>query len=199
MADPPRNEGSLAAVILAAGQSRRMGSPKACLRWGIRTFLEHLTVLAEAAGAEPIVVVDGAHALAEVPPPATRVHNAGWTRGPLSSLQEGLRALPPIRHVLVLTVDRPHVSARTVQTLLETSARDPDAIVQPELSGTSGHPLLLPGWLLPGVLELAPTASLRELLRRDDVAARRRRVPVTDPAVVDNIDHPEDLARLPDP
>ena len=111
----------LAAVVLAAGASTRMGRPKALLRWRGRPFAWHVLQQAHAAGAEPVIVVEGAVALPrEAVQGATVVRNEAWADGPLGSLQVGLRALREAGAegpVLVLTVDRPHLRAETLRAL----------------------------------------------------------------------------------
>ena len=104
----------VAAVVLAAGASTRMGAPKALLVWRGQPFVAHAIALARAVGAGPIVVVEGAHAIPdELLGTAVRVKNDAWQLGPLGSLQAGLRLAladdPVPQAVLVLSVDRPHV------------------------------------------------------------------------------------------
>lgn len=193
---------SLAAVVLAAGASSRMGRPKALLRWRGRPFVRHAVEQARAAGASPVVVVEGAVALPEAAlGGALRVRNEAWAEGPLGSLQAGLRALLDgarvEQGVLVLTVDRPHLRASTLRALAEAAAREPEAIWQPRTQERRGHPIVYPADLVPALVELVPPQTPRTLLARPSVAARRRSIDVEDPAVLDNLDRPEDLARLP--
>jgi molybdenum cofactor cytidylyltransferase len=185
---------SIAAIVLAAGESARMGKPKALLRWGDRTFVEHAIALGR--GCAPLVVVAGATPLPGLD--VAVVHNAMWQCGPLSSLQVGLHAIAEEAWsgVLVLTVDRPHVDASTIAALLRAHASHPDAVLQPSHAGQRGHPILHPRDVAEQLLALPPTASARDVVHRPDVATRRTAVPVNDPAVLDNIDAPEDLERL---
>jgi molybdenum cofactor cytidylyltransferase len=184
----------IAAVVLAGGASTRMGRPKALLRHGGRSFVACAVELAAQAGCAPIVVVTGAQAIDE-PLPALRVHNERWALGQLSSLQRGLTALTDPPGVLVLTVDRPHLRPATISALLAAFRGAPDHIWQTEHAGRRGHPLIWPAALLPALAALPPTADPRALLREH--AALRRCLPVDDPATLDNLDRPEDLARLP--
>ena len=87
---------SVAGIILAAGESRRMGFPKALLRYRDETFLDTLIGLF-AARCSPVIVVLGAHAdriRARTLRPATFVINPDYQRGQTSSMQCGLRAVP---------------------------------------------------------------------------------------------------------
>lgn len=191
----------LAAVVLAAGASTRMGRPKALLRWRGRPFAWHVLQQAHAAGAEPVIVVEGAVALPrEAVQGATVVRNEAWADGPLGSLQVGLRALREAGAegpVLVLTVDRPHLRAETLRALAEAVAAEPRAIWQPRIGGRRGHPIVYPADLVPALLELQPPRTPRTLLAEPEIATRRRQIDVDDPAVLDNLDAPQDLERLP--
>ncbi|MEM6293649.1 MAG: nucleotidyltransferase family protein [Myxococcota bacterium] len=186
---------SVAAVVLAAGASSRMGRPKALIEWRGRPFFMHCSARASDAGCAPVVVVWGATALPEGA--ASLVHNPTWWDGPLSSLQAGLRAVVPSgpSAVLVLTVDRPHVQADTLEQLLAAHAAAPAHVVQPEYERRRGHPIVLPASLLNDVLALPPTDTLRSVVGRSDVV--RTFVHVEDAAVRDNLDTPDDLRRLP--
>jgi molybdenum cofactor cytidylyltransferase len=194
----PRSSDLPAALILAAGASTRMGRVKAGIVWRGRTFLAH--TLSLAADCAPVVIVSGAHSLHEFAPVGSNIiENPCWEQGPLSSLQRGLGALPSRTPVLVLTVDRPHVRPDTVSALLRAHRSHPDSVAQPAHNGTRGHPLVLPADLVAEVLSLEPTQSLRDLLRRADIRPRRKQIAVNDPGVLDNLDRPADLVRLPDP
>jgi molybdenum cofactor cytidylyltransferase len=184
---------AIAAVILAAGASTRMGRPKALLRHGDRSFVRCAVDLA--AGCDPILVVTGAVDLADVDlGPARRVHNAAWPSGQLGSLQRGLAELDADDGLLVLTVDRPHLRPATVAALLAAFMNDPAGIWQPTHAGRRGHPILWPAALLPRLRGLPVDASPRAVL--DAHADLRRELAVDDPAVLDNLDRPADLARL---
>lgn len=193
--------GGLAAVVLAAGASTRMGRPKALLRWRGRPFVFHVLEQARVAGASPVVVVEGAVVLpSEALGGAVVVRNEAWAEGPLGSLQVGLRAVVEAGWrgpVLVLTVDRPHIAESTVQALARAVKEDPRAVWQPRLGERRGHPIVYPGDLVPALMALRPPKTPRDLLAEPRIASRRRQVEVDDPAVLDNLDAPEDLERLP--
>lgn len=199
----------VAAVVLAAGASTRMGAPKALLVWRGQPFVTHAIALARAVAASPIAVVEGAHVVPdELLGGAVRVKNEAWALGPLGSLQAGLRVAlaedPP--GVLVLSVDRPHVDAKTVVALVAAHLREPSCVWQPSCGGKHGHPIVWPLDLAQRVLALKLTqvadatvemvASARDVLAAADVVERRRYVEVNDTAVLDNIDAPDDLERL---
>lgn len=192
---------ALAAVVLAAGAGERMGRPKALIEWRGRSFVRHVVGLAEAAGAGPIVVVEGAVELpADALGPAIKVTNPTWPRGQTDSLRRGLAVLAaraPGSGALVLTVDRPHVRPATAAALAAAWRASPSQVWQPTFAGERGHPLVWPAALLAELVALGPDESPRDLLRRPAVAALRRGLAVDDPAVLDNLDRPADLTRLP--
>ncbi len=192
----------LAAVVLAAGASTRMGRPKALLQWRGRPFVHHAIEQARAGGAETVVVVQGAEALpAQARPGASLVDNAAWARGPLGSLQIGLQRVqheaPDAAAVVVLTVDRPHIHATTMRALAAAVAQDPGAVWQPRHQLRRGHPIVYPMDVATRLCALRPPDTPRTLLAQPEIAERRRQFDVDDPAVLENLDRPEDLARLP--
>ena len=191
---------SLVAVVTAAGASTRMGEPKARLSWRGVSFVRHAVAQAQAAGVSACVVVQGATALDDLDlGPAQLVAHPGWEAGPLSTLQAGLGALrrPDDAGVLVLTVDRPHVRPATVRALAACFRDEPTQLWQPRHGGVHGHPIVYPADLVARLMALPPNATAREVVHAPDVRPRRAFMDTDDPAVVDNIDRPEDYARLP--
>lgn len=195
----------VAGLILAAGESRRMGRPKALVELEGRSFLAHGFELLRGGGCEPVLAVEGAHRLrgrfAGELPGLIWVENADWALGPLASLQAGLRAalaeLPELDGLLVHHVERPRVRAETVRALLRAGDEGPERCCQPSYEGRSGHPMLWPRRWFCALLELDPrVATARTLLRDPSRAPPRFKLPVDDPGVVDNLDTPAALARL---
>jgi len=179
------------AVVLAAGASSRMGSPKALLRFGDRPAIAWLLESIERAGITQCVVVtavDPAIGEAARRLGAAVVVNADPSRGRTGSLQAGLAAVTPDRWILVAPVDCPLVGPSTIRSLLEQG--EGAAIVRPRHGGVGGHPLLLAPTLRAEVEALSAGAPLRDILRRDP--SRVRDVEVDDAEVVANLDTPAD-------
>ena len=181
---------SVAGLILAAGESRRMGFPKALLRYREETFLDRLAGLF-AARCSPVIVVLGAEAeriRASLHPAATFVVNPDWARGQTTSMQCGLRAVPPETDgVLFTLVDHPAVAPATIDALL---AGPTTALLRvPRYHGRRGHPIWFSRALIPEFLALPETGAARDVVRRH--AAETDFLDVDDPGILADIDDPE--------
>src|ERR1051326_4828550 len=114
----------ISGILLAAGESRRMGSPKALLRYQGQTFIGRGCTALLTAGVEELVVVLGARApeLRQALPPHPRlrtVENPRYFQGQLSSLMAGIGALSPGSEAAVVNlVDHPLVTAETITALI---------------------------------------------------------------------------------
>lgn len=186
----------IAAVILAAGASSRMGTIKALLPLHGETLLSRIVRLVRTAGAERIVVVlgppHGEQIAAALPAGVTVAWNPDPSRGMLSSVQAALPGLlspsEPGRGALLWPVDIPLVALASVQQLL---CADLTQLAAPYHGDRGGHPLWLPAALYPEVLALPATATLRALRERHPLT----RVAVADPGVLRDLDTPSDYAQ----
>jgi len=181
------------AIILAAGESRRMGIPKALLAYSdAETFLEHLAGIFEAAGCQTLAVVGAsAEEIVERHPSMEVVRNPSWERGQYSSALVGLAQASArnAQRVLLHPVDMPLVRASTVQALLSALATDSAAV--PEYQGAPGHPLALISVAARTVAQQTSAPHLEGALQ----SLRLRRIIVDDPGVVTNINTAEDYRR----
>ena len=137
----------LASVILSGGASTRMGSPKALLPYQGRPFLEHLLKVTNHPKIGVRRVVLGAHVepIAKAIPlnPQEVVINEEWEKGQLSSLQAGLRSLPPgTDGMLLCLIDHPLISAGLVDGLIEQFYATKAPVVLPVFEGRRGHPVI---------------------------------------------------------
>lgn len=186
-------ETGVAAVVLAAGASRRLGRPKALLDFDGMTALELALRSLREAGVTSGVVVLGDESdvvrRAVDPSPFLWVHNPLPEAGRMGSVVVGLGAVGAV-DVLLWPVDRPLASTATVRALLAAAAEDASQdLLVPEFEDRRGHPLVLRAGLQPALLAADPDASLRDVLR--SAGARRRVVPVTDPGIHFNLDTDE--------
>lgn len=182
-----------AAVLLAAGASTRMGRPKPLLDFRGETFLDRQIALF-AAVCQPVIAVLG-HSAAQIAAGlaradrATLVLNSRPERGQLSSLQCGLRALPPSAAVFFLPVDSPGVLPGTLRRLLDALQSSPEKeLVIPTHAGRRGHPVLVRGALIPEFLALDSTATARDVVHAH--RASTLYLDVDDPAIHLDIDDP---------
>jgi CTP:molybdopterin cytidylyltransferase MocA len=186
-----------ALVVLAAGRSTRMGSPKALVELDGRPLLEHLLAPRLLRDFGDVVVVLGHHAEALLPVVERsgyrHVVNPDPDRGRTGSVQTGLNAVRPgMRAIFIQPVDCPIILPATYLALAEAvSSFD---VVIPSCDGKHGHPPLVSAELFPRIMAAGPDAPLRDVLRGAGVG--RRYVEVDDPGVLVNVDRPEDLKEL---
>jgi CTP:molybdopterin cytidylyltransferase MocA len=189
----------VAAVILAAGTSTRLGEPKQLLPLEERPLLQHVIDAARRGGVDEIVVVLG-HAAGEIgralalPPSARVITNPRYAEGQSTSLLAGIDALgPDVGAALVLLGDQPGVDPEAIRAVVAAFKAGAGPIVRARYSGRPGHPVLLARavWV-----ELRQATGDRGA--RDLIAASPDRVTSVDmegapPADVDTW---EDYARL---
>ena len=195
------NPSSFAAVILAAGRSSRMGRFKPLLQIEGQTLISRTVSIFRQNRIEDIIVVTGHRApelQAALANESVRIaRNELYDRGMFSSVQVGIRHLPPgCAAFFVLPVDVASVQPATVGRLIETFARHPGRVCHPCVGSRRGHPPLIPAGLAKEILEADGQGGLRRVLqRREDVALN---VNVVDPGILLDINTPEDLVRLKD-
>jgi len=183
----------IAGIILAAGASSRMGSPKALLDYRGEMFVERL-VRVLACVCDPLVVALGYHADAIRPvieAAAAVVINPAPERGQLSSLQTALAALPDDMEGFLFTpVDSPAVELATVERLAgEFRRRHPStSFVIPRYRGQRGHPVFAARAIADEFLALPSTGQAREVVHRH--VPRTIYIDVDDPGILVDVDDP---------
>ena len=197
------------AVVLAAGESRRMGRNKLLLPWGESTVLGRTLANVRSAAVHDLMIVTGhereqVEAIVGEPRrpqeenefPVTRVvPNPDYATGMLSSVQAAVRALPPTTEaILVILGDQPMVGPQTIDRLLTTYAAAPAGFVAPTYGGRRGNPVLIDRRHFAELMALPADAAPRALLARHagDVLA----VAVDSDAVLHDLDRPEEYARF---
>ncbi|MCX6355692.1 MAG: nucleotidyltransferase family protein [Candidatus Aureabacteria bacterium] len=188
----------LSSILLAAGESSRMGSPKALLAYGRSTFLETICRRLWESGVNEVIVVLGARADSVRKGVALErekvVINGDFALGQLSSLRCGLRAIDRRSDgVLVTLVDHPVVSGSTYRTLRERWERAPDKIVVARYRGRGGHPVIFPRIVFEELMEAPLKDGARSVLRKDE--RRVVGVDLDDAGIVADVDVPEDYKK----
>lgn len=186
------------AILLAAGESRRMGYPKPLLKVGSRTFIEILAAAILQSVARLIVVV-GAHAdavRAAIPadPRILVVENPDFLKGQLSSIKA---ALPRVRAAaagaLIHLADHPMVRAETFAAVVDSYRRAGKPIAIARYRGRRGHPVLFARELFVELAAAPEDQGARAVVLADP--SRVAYVDVDDPGVLADLDTPEDLER----
>lgn len=189
----------LAAVILAAGCSTRMGQFKPLLPIAGTTVVAHVVAMFRAAGVERIGVVTG-HCAEQIEPVvsrlgATPIRNLEYQQGMYSSIQAGIASLPAtVDGCFLLPADVPLVRPESVTALAQAFAARPAPITYPRFNGQRGHPPLVSNALFAEILAGKGEGGLRELLRK--YQSDSADVDVLDEGVLLDMDTPEDYAQL---
>jgi molybdenum cofactor cytidylyltransferase len=188
------------AVILAAGESRRMGAPKMVLPWGQRTVIgQVVSVIQEAGLHEIIMVIGGAETAVRETLQGEAVQvvpNERYATGEmLSSVQTGLAAAMSgtAQAALIVLGDQPQIQVEVVRQLLRRWQETRSAIVIPSYHMRRGHPWLLPRSLWQEVMELPAGQTLRDFLNvnRDRIDYQ----PVENDSILLDLDTPDEYER----
>jgi len=191
----------ISTIILAAGESRRMGQPKMLLPWDKSTVLQTLIKTFQAAGIKDILVVTGgAHEQVDalVGQTVQTVFNKNYARGEmLSSIQMGLKTkMSESRAVLIALGDQPQVQTRCIQQILQEYKRTNASLIVPSYKMRRGHPWLVARELWDEILKMPVGETSREFLNRH--AHDIHYVQLDTASILQDLDTPEDyLGSLP--
>jgi molybdenum cofactor cytidylyltransferase len=190
----------IAGLILAAGESRRMGRDKALLTYRGRTFLATIIDNLVAAGIEKVTVVLGHHAeiiqravnLAAV----TVVVNQDYQWGQTSSLQIGLAvaAVDAPEAIVLCLVDHPAISSGVIAKLKERFESTRPPVLIPTHVGQRGHPVVISQELFPELMALPPGNPANSIIRK--YRDTTQFVEVADPGILLDVDDPAAYERL---
>lgn len=189
----------LAAIILAAGKSTRMGEPKALVRFRKKSFLETIVENFKNAGIENVLTVLG-HAATDISKELNLssknfVVNSNYQLGQFSSFQTGVRNLPSeaVGTFLVL-VDQPQIDTKLIKEIQAAFLGHSEQIVIPTCKGKRGHPPIFPRAFFPEILGMASSQTAADFIHRhaDDIFE----VEVGNERILWNINTKQDLHRL---
>ncbi|MSQ14343.1 MAG: nucleotidyltransferase family protein [Dehalococcoidia bacterium] len=190
---------SIAALLLAAGESTRMGSPKPLLPWNGETLVQYQVRQLRDAGANYIVAVLG-HLAEQVQDSLVDldvvvVINGRYKEGRASSVRAGAEVLKDgTEAVILLSVDQPRPSS-LVKAILETHRSANALITIPTFHGRRGHPTVFSGLLIDEMSKVTEeNLGIREVVTRhsDEIVT----VEVDSPLALEDLNTPEDYDRV---
>lgn len=189
----------ISAIILAAGESRRMGQPKMLLPWGSGTVIEHVVTTFLRAGVGDVVVVTGA-GREQVQKaidgyPVRTVYNKDYATGEmLSSLQCGIAEMEEgTRAALIALGDQPQVEVSSVRLICQVYEETHSQLVVPSYDRRRGHPWLAARPLWKEILRLQQPETLRDFLNVHADAIHYVDLPT--PAILADLDTPDDYQK----
>jgi len=189
----------ISAILLAAGESRRMGRFKQLLPLGNKSFVEHCVDNLLASRVDEVIIVTG-HREAEVrrivgDRPVKFAHNEDYRLGMASSIKCGVRSLTEDSRAFVLAlVDQPQIGVEVINLVIDAFERGQASIVIPTYDGKGGHPIVLDAALKEEVLNMDVEQGLRQIVRAhsDEVS----RVGVSSRVILEDFDLPEDYEHI---
>jgi molybdenum cofactor cytidylyltransferase len=188
---------ALHAIVLAAGASRRFGSPKQLVRFDGQLLVQRVIAAATELTGSAVSVVLGAHAAqiaADLPPGSASVLiNRGWQEGLGSSIRLAVSRLPgACDGALIMLADQPMVAGASLSRLAAAWRRQPRSIVASRYGSVTGVPAIFPRWCFSDLTALRGDQGARVLLSRySDYVVR-----LAHPEAAVDIDYPEDLLEL---
>jgi molybdenum cofactor cytidylyltransferase len=187
-------------IVLAAGESRRMGSPKALLKIGEKTFVQHVhDVLTDTLKVEKVVIVLGAEHRKVIKElqwfKGVTTLNTEFKKGQLSSIVTGINAIKKDKPdaAFVCPVDQPLFSSRLIEKMIDVFHESKKLIVVPTHNGKHGHPVLFSSLLFPELSRAPQDVGARFVLHhhRDNVVE----VETDEEGVLISIDTPDDYQK----
>ncbi len=183
----------VAIILLAAGESSRMGQPKQLLLWQALPLVQYQIRQAQLSTARELVVVVG-HELAKVQPLAQKavqpgrgkvIVNPDYAEGKTTSIKAGIRAAPTATAYILLAVDQPRPVA-VLQALIDAHLKNRALISVPSYHGKHGHPPMFDASLAKELLASSEEKQgIKEVVERHREALQE--VPLSDPIVTTNL------------
>lgn len=188
----------ITAIILAAGESKRMGQPKMLMPWGKSTVLQTVISTVQAAGVNDILVVTGgARQQVEmlIGKTVQTAFNSGYETGEmLSSIQAGLaEKMREASAALICLGDQPQVEERSVRYICNAFLTSKSQIVVPSYQNQRGHPWLVARPLWNELLAMKAPKTPRDFLKKN--ARKIHYINVDTPSVLADLDTPEDYLK----
>lgn len=189
----------ISAILLAAGESRRMGDFKQLLPYNGKPFVVCCADNLLASRIDELIVVTG-HRDAEVRRVLAHhkvkiVLNPNYKAGMSTSIQCGVQAINENSQALLIALaDQPQIGAEVINQVIEAYEKTNASIVIPVYNNKRGHPVILQANLKDEILAITPEVGLKQVVRAQ--AAKTLYVNVADEGVLLDFDYPEDYRRL---
>lgn len=188
-----------AAIVLAAGKSQRMGSPKMLLPWGSKTVIERVISTLTGCGIVQVIVVAGQYF--ELIQEATQdlscrvIQNSDYTTGEmLSSIQVGLESLPEsVPSALIVLGDQPQMQANTIRLILDQWVKSQTELIVPSFQKHKGHPWMIHHNLFSEFTQLRPPSTPHDFINAH--IADIHYIDVDNDSILRDLDTPEDYQR----
>ncbi|MHC1741042.1 MAG: NTP transferase domain-containing protein [Anaerolineaceae bacterium] len=186
-------------IILAAGQSKRMGQSKIVLPWGEKTIIGAIISHFQDSGIKQLIVVTGGyHELVEEELSKYSIetaYNPNFANGQMScSLQIGMEKVKPdCDGVFVALGDQPEISTIDIEGIMTKSDQNPEKLIIPSYDMRRGHPWLIPARLFPEILQLQHPQTMRTFIQshEDEIEYYL----VNNSNILTDLDTPEDYHR----
>jgi molybdenum cofactor cytidylyltransferase len=166
-------------IILAAGESSRMGSPKGLLEWRGTTLLEYQMNSLLQGGCDKVVVVTGKYDTEMAPllkdrPGIIRAYNPKYLEGKTTSIKAGVWELPDdIHSIVLLAVDQPR-PAWVIEKVLKLHTDFGADVTSPGFDGHGGHPLVFDAQLRSDLMNITEESEgVRAIFRKPDIDHHR--------------------------
>ena len=189
-----------AGIILAAGQSKRYGSPKQLLDWKGKSFVRHIAETALHSGLWPVVVITGFRS-ADVESclsglPVNIVHNSDYEAGQSTSIKAGISSLPQkVGAAIFLLVDQPQIPEDVIRALIDTHTKELQPVIAPlVLEERRANPVLFDRIAFPDLLQLTGDIGGRAVFSKYKVEY----IPWHDDILLLDVDKPDDYKKLVD-
>lgn len=185
-------------IILAAGASRRMGTPKQLLSYGQKSLINHVIECAQRSEAQNIIVVLGAYAnqIESTINQGIVLKNEQWNQGISSSIRCGINYinsyLPSTDAVVILLCDQPLVTSSLINQLLYTYSQNKYQIIACQYGKTRGVPALFPAHFFPQLVKLRGDKGAKKIIEEYSEQVLTISFP---PGALD-LDYPHDYERL---